>query len=57
MCNNLTEDGRECGDPQLCDKCWVEQMQQHAWLKRISRYAAGAPIDEQFEAEMREAGR
>jgi hypothetical protein len=60
-CTNPLEDdehGQLCGDEgRLCDACMVERMQEYAWLKHVSKYAAGAPIDEDFEIEMRDAGR
>jgi hypothetical protein len=57
-CANLTEDGRACGDEgQYCDGCFIKAMQEMSYLQHISKYAAGAPIDAEFEQEMREAGR
>jgi len=57
-CPHITEDGRECGDEGiLCDSCFLAAMHEHAWLRHVSKYAAGAPIDEAWELEMRDAGR
>ena len=57
-CANLMENGQPCGDEGgYCDECFLKAMQDHAWLKNVSKYAAGAPIDEAWEVEMRDAGR
>ena len=45
-----------CEDGKYCDKHFREAMRENAYLKHVSKYTV-MPIDEEYEQEMRDAGR
>lgn len=57
-CRNRLDNDQPCGDEgQLCDSCFRAEMQSYSWLQHVSKYAAGAPIDEDYDRELIDAGR
>lgn len=58
VCPNQLEDGRACGDEgELCDSCGAEERRDHEYLRNVSKYAAGFPLDDDYYAQLRDAGR
>lgn len=55
-CTSL-EDGRPCGDEgELCEGCSERTAAEWSWLRHAPKYAV-MPADEEYYAELRDAGR
>lgn len=51
-------DGPPCGDEgRLCLACEAELEREFNWLMHVSKYAAGAQLDDEYYAQLRDAGR
>lgn len=58
--NRLGEErgGAPCGDEgKLCGECLEAEAREFEWLRRVSKYTAGAPLDDEYYADLRDAGR
>jgi hypothetical protein len=51
------DDGRLCGDEgDLCEQCAAEAAKEWEWLRNVPKYAV-MPSDDEYEQELRDAGR
>jgi hypothetical protein len=58
ICANTLDNGQPCGDEgHVCDVCFRTAMAEHAYLRHVPRVINDAQAQEEFEQEIRDAGR